>query len=189
MKPVKSISMILASALVLGTVGVVANAQEESNETSDDQQLVQDPEQKSERERAHGKRHNDKRRMAEGPRHGKSGHRGPNGMQKLLKTVDADGDGAVTLAEIEDFKAAQLSSADSDADGALNIEEFDTIYRALTRSRMVDMFQDFDEDGDGVISTAELDDRVNSIVERMDRNGDGALTQEDGRRNGGQRNQ
>jgi len=179
--------MILASALFQSTVGIVTNAQEESSETSDEQLLLQDPEQMAERERGHGKRHNDKRKMAEGPRQGKQGHRGPNGMQKLLKTVDADGDGAVTVAEIEDFKVAQLSGADGDADGALNIDEFDTIYRALTRSRMVDMFQNFDEDGDGVISTAELDDRVNSVIKRMDRNGDGTLTPEDGRRGGGPR--
>ncbi|MGQ7843117.1 EF-hand domain-containing protein [Granulosicoccus sp. 3-233] len=188
MKPVKSISMILASALVLGTVGVVANAQDGNSETIDEQLLAQDSGQSGERERGHGKGGHDKRRMADGARHGKRGQGGPGLMVKLLKSADADGDGVVTQAEIDTFKAAQLSGADSNADGALNIEEFDTIYRALTRSRMVDMFQDLDEDGDGVISAAELDDRVSSVVARMDRNDDGTLTREDGRRHGGNRN-
>lgn len=187
MKPVKSISMILASALVLGTVGVVANAQDQDDSTVDEQQLPKESRQSADREKGHGKGRHDKRMMAEGSRHGMSGQRGPGVMLKLLKTVDADADGAVTQEEIDTFKAAQVSGADSDADGALNIEEFDTIYRALTRSRMVDMFQDFDEDGDGVISAAELDERVGHIVERMDRNDDGAISQEDGRRHGGKR--
>ena len=182
MKPTKSISMILATALVLGTVGVVANAQDGQNETINEQLLAKDSDQDTDRSNGRGKPSHHKRMKLQGASHTMAGPRGPGVMGKLLKTIDVDADGVVTQEEIDSFKVAQVSGADNDADGALNIEEFDTVYRALTRSRMVDLFQDFDEDGDGVISSAELDERVAHVVERMDRNDDGALTREDGPR-------
>lgn len=117
---------------------------------------------------------------------GDAGHHGVFGMMgggEMLRTlfvqIDADGDGAVTQDEIDAFRAARVGEADASGDGALSIEEFDTLYRAFTRSRMVDMFQDFDADGDGVISVEEMDVRFGDVVDRMDRDGDGALTLRD----------
>lgn len=129
----------------------------------------------------HEARHDNERDS--GGRHGGGSHRegfgGPVMMQKLFGLVDVNKDGSVTQDEIDAYRAEQVANADSNGDGALNIEEFDSIYRAMTRSRMVDIFQDFDADGDGTISPAELDDRFGSVVERMDRNDDGALSIED----------
>ncbi|TCP38857.1 EF-hand domain-containing protein [Rhodovulum marinum] len=113
---------------------------------------------------------------------GDRGARGPRGafggemVRTVFEAVDADGDGRVTRAEIDTYRAAQLAAADSSGDGALSIEEFDTLYRALTRARMVDAFQALDADGDGQIVAKEIDTRVSRIVERMDRDGDGVLT-------------
>jgi hypothetical protein len=132
----------------------------------------------------------------EGRGHGREmrGHGGPDGFgfggrgggemfRMLFEEVDADGNGAVTQEEIDAFRAAKVAGADASGDGALSIEEFDTLYREFTRMRMVRAFQELDTDGDGVISPAEMDRRFGRVVERMDRNGDGALTIEDrGRR-------
>jgi Ca2+-binding EF-hand superfamily protein len=99
----------------------------------------------------------------------------------LFEEIDADGDGAVTQAEIDAFRAAKVAGADTSGDGALSIEEFDTLYREFTRWRMVRAFQELDTDGDGVISQAEMDRRFGRVVEQMDRDGDGALTLQDRR--------
>ena len=116
-------------------------------------------------------------------REGRWGGRG--GMaRRMLTQADADGDGSVTQAEIDAFLAEQVRSADADADGSLALAEFETVFAEQTRPRMVDAFQALDEDGDGQITTAEIDGRFGSIVERLDRNGDGALSADDRRRGG-----
>ncbi|WP_068114374.1 EF-hand domain-containing protein [Tropicimonas marinistellae] len=101
----------------------------------------------------------------------------------LFNQIDANNDGSVTQEEVDAFRAAKVSEADASGDGGLSIEEFDTLYREFTRSRMVDAFQDLDADGDGVISVEEMDARFGDVVERMDRDDDGALTLQYGRRN------
>ncbi|MEM7487753.1 MAG: EF-hand domain-containing protein, partial [Pseudomonadota bacterium] len=121
-----------------------------------------------------------------GGRHGRGhrgGMRGGEMFRDVFDAADADGDGTVTQAEIDAYRDARVSEVDVSGDGALSIEEFDTLYRDLTRSRMVDAFQALDADGDGQISAEEMDRRVARFVERMDRDGDGALTlQRPGRR-------
>lgn len=126
-----------------------------------------------------------------GPRHGE-GHRGGFGFgggpgrgeifANLITRIDTDGNGAITQAEIDAFRAAQLAAADVSKDGALSVDEFETIYQEFVRPRMVDAFQDLDADGDGAVTTTELDARFGSIVERMDQNDDGALDEDDARR-------
>ena len=137
--------------------------------------------------------HSDMRGDRDGPRGDRGGHRGDRAsgehggsemFQVLFTEVDADGDGSVTQAEIDTYRATKVGEADTSGDGALSIDEFDTLYRELTRSRMVDAFQNLDVNGDGVISTDELDARFGNIVDRMDRDGNGALTLQDRGRRG-----
>ena len=122
-------------------------------------------------------------RDGHGPRggHGMMGRGGPGGgmMLQLFEEVDADGDGAVTQAEIDAYRTAQVGGADADGDGSLALEEFQTLWLERMRPRMVDAFQNLDEDGDGQITEAELDSRVDRMVARLDRDGDGALTLQD----------
>lgn len=108
--------------------------------------------------------------------HRGGGRMGGGMFRDLFDTVDADGDRSVTRAEIDAYRTTKLAEVDASGDGALSIEEFDTLYRELTRSRMVDAFQRFDVDGDGAIAPAEIDRNIDRLVERMDRDGDGALT-------------
>ncbi len=121
---------------------------------------------------------------------GKDGHRGGRGgpggrhgggemMQQIFTQADADGDGTLTQAEIDEFRAMQVEDADTSGDGALTIDEFETLYNAFARDRMVDAFQALDSDGDGAISAEEIDARVGNMVERMDRDGDGVLSPAD----------
>lgn len=111
--------------------------------------------------------------------HGPRGHRGGFGgemFRTVFEAVDADGDGSVTREEIDAYRAARLAEVDASGDGALSIDEFETLYRDFTRHRMVDAFQALDADGDGQISPDEIDTRVSRLVERLDRDGDGAVT-------------
>ncbi|WP_167766807.1 EF-hand domain-containing protein [Jannaschia formosa] len=117
-------------------------------------------------------------------RGGGFGQFGPMDGMQLFEEIDADGDGAVTQAEIDAFLDTQLEGADGDGDGALTLEEFAPIFFERMRPRMVDAFQRLDEDGSGTITGEEIDDRFGRMVERMDRDGDDALSPQDGRRGG-----
>ncbi len=119
--------------------------------------------------------------------HGRKGHHGGRGggssemMRMIFGAVDANGDGSVTQEEVDSYRATKLGEVDASGDGALSLDEFATLYAEFTRGRMVDRFQDLDADGDGMISDAEMDARFGNIVERMDRDDDGALTLQDRR--------
>lgn len=123
-------------------------------------------------------------RGSKGKRHGKRGYHGQHHGKRgggemfgaMFAKIDADGDGMVTQEEIDTYRAEKLTEFDASGDGALSIEEFDELYRELTRSRMVRAFQRLDADGDGVITTEEMDAQFGNIVERMDRDGSGALS-------------
>jgi Ca2+-binding EF-hand superfamily protein len=116
------------------------------------------------------------------------GHRGGHGhgrfgggemLRGLFDEVDADGDGTVTQAELDTFRAAQFSAADTSGDGSVSIDEFATVYFARIRPQMVDAFQAFDDDGDGAVTSAELEERFESAMSRLDRDGDGTLSLQD----------
>jgi hypothetical protein len=124
----------------------------------------------------------------DGHGHGPRGHRGgfggPDLMRGLFGEVDADADGTVTQAEIDAFRTAQLTAADTSGDGALSVEEFSVVYFERMRPMMVDAFQAFDEDGDGSVTTTEIDARIGDVVSHLDRDGDGNLSLQDRGRRG-----
>lgn len=163
----KALPLILATALAAGSGTTIAVAQD-TNTPAPMTEADAGPDRGGDRAR---------RDARTGPHHGRAG--GGAMMREILERVDADASGSVTQAEIDTWRAAQVSGADADGDGALGIGEFEVIYRDLARSRVVDAFQALDEDGNGAIDARELDARFGSIVERMDRNGDGALDRED----------
>ena len=119
-----------------------------------------------------------------GGRHGGHGERAL--FRGLFEEIDADADGSATEAEVAAFRTAQLSAADANGDGSVSLDEFATAYFARIRPQMVDTFQAFDDDGDGAITSAELEARFDGLVSRLDRNDDGVLSPDDrGPRRGG----
>ncbi len=180
MKPTKSLPVLFATVLAITAGPAIATAQ---TAPADDAGSAPAASAQTNMKGAKGHR-------SRGHGHGHGGRGGSEMMMQVFQQMDADGDGKVTQEEVDAFRAAQVAAADASGDGALSIEEFDTVYRDLTRTKMVRAFQRLDVDGDGIISADEMDNRFGSLVERMDRNDDGALSMEDrgrgqGRKGGG----
>lgn len=180
MKTYKLLPMGFLALALTGTGALVATAQ--ATPSAPEAPAAQTPVERAEMRGPHDGHRGDRA----GHRHHRaSGGKGGSEMfQTLFTQVDADNDGSITQAEIDSYRSTKMGEADTSGDSALSIDEFDTLYREFTRSRMVDTFQDFDADGDGVVSAEELDVRFDDIVERMDRDGDGALTLQDRGRRG-----
>ena len=129
-----------------------------------------------------------------GNRHGgSSGHHG-HGMHllgkgqlgltamEILHSIDADGDGKLTQAEIDKARNDRHSAHDADGDGSLGLDEFAGLWHETTHPLTVRVFQMLDTDGDAVVTRVEYDRPLAHIVERLDRDGDGALSADDRRR-------
>jgi len=101
---------------------------------------------------------------------------GPAGIGWMMfDQLDADGDGRVSRAEMETYRAERLRSADRNGDGRLDPQEFETFWLEVTRPMRIRAFQFLDADGDGVVGAAEVQRPSDRMFMRMDRDGDGYL--------------
>ena len=110
---------------------------------------------------------------------GPSGHGEGRHLLKMLRSLDADADGKVTQAEIDDGRASRHGEFDGNGDQALTLEEFEALWSEAMHERMVDRFQSLDDDGDAVITLEEFQQPFAGAVALMDRNDDGALGADD----------
>ena len=95
---------------------------------------------------------------------------------EMFDSIDADGDGMLTQAEIDKVRNDRHGAHDADGDGNLSLEEFAGVWHETTRPLTVRAFQMLDTDGNAVITRPEYDRPLANIVERLDRNDDGALS-------------
>lgn len=108
-------------------------------------------------------------------------HRG--GPQMDFETIDADGDGQITQAEITAFEAARFAEADTDGDGQLTKEEIlaeiSNNESSRAERRIERMISHLDENEDGTISLEERQstERAERMFERMDADDDGSISQ------------
>lgn len=115
-----------------------------------------------------------------GPMAGPMG--GPMGRFDL-KTFDRDGDGKVTLAEVQASRADKAKATDADGDGKLSADELIAAdlarAKANIEARVKDRIATQDADGDGKLSAAELllPPAPDRIFARFDADKDGAVTQ------------
>lgn len=75
---------------------------------------------------------------------------------QFAEGFDADGNGIVSSEELRGGLEGRLSQYDADGDGALSLAEFETLHAAMIRNLMVDHFQALDGDGDGAITKTEM---------------------------------
>ncbi len=113
----------------------------------------------------------------------------------LFDLLDANGDGKVTLAEIEAPSARWLARYDTNKDGALDADELATGFgeqapppreggRQMHNPRAERFVQFLDTNHDGKVSLDEIKGEEGRIFKYADRNNDGALDPDEFRRDG-----
>ena len=112
-------------------------------------------------------------------------HERMHGESPLHQMFDADGDGEVTRAEIEQGRAAQFAKADTDGNGTLSAQELEQATEAMRKEMMQRRFTMLDADGDGEISAKEFESRKMGRYMAMHKKGCGAKPQQGGERSGG----
>lgn len=103
------------------------------------------------------------------------------GMHEL-KTLDTDGDRALSRAEIEAGASARFAAIDANHDGQATVEEIRAYREQRRAERQAARLARIDSDGDGRISEAEFVARRLEQLQRLDRNDDGVLDARDRRR-------
>jgi Ca2+-binding EF-hand superfamily protein len=101
---------------------------------------------------------------------------GDDGGMEFFERFDANQDGRLTQAEVDEVRRSQLTEFDQDSDGSLTLEEYQALWLDAMRERMVDRFQAHDDDGDGMVTVEEFSEPFDRTVSRLDANDDGALT-------------
>ena len=96
-----------------------------------------------------------------------------------LEKMDTDGDGQVTKAEAEAFRAARQAGLDANRDGVVSFEEQRDHRRAMAEVRARERFARMDTDGDGQVSLAEFNQRSDHWFDRVDSNDDGIISAEE----------
>ncbi|NJO38564.1 MAG: hypothetical protein HC871_14355 [Rhizobiales bacterium] len=97
----------------------------------------------------------------------------------LMEQFDANEDGKLTQAEIDEVVRSRLAAADSDGDGRLSLDEFQPLLVEIMRPRIVDGFQFLDDDGDAAITLEEVERPLGRMVGHLDRNDDGEITEDE----------
>ncbi len=117
--------------------------------------------------------------LAQRVHRGAMGLMGGFGAEQLLREVDTDRDGRITQAEIDAAVNARFARFDADGNGRLSLDEFNALWADVTRPAAVRAFQFMDPNGDASVTKAEIEERTGRLVQRFDRNGDGALSMQD----------
>lgn len=114
---------------------------------------------------------------------------GPMGAGRMpmfdFGQLDTNKDGKITAEELNQGRADKVKSLDADGNGTISLDEYTAYFKAqrdaVETPRDTARFKALDADGDGQLSAAELIVRPMPMrmIERMDANKDGAVTQEE----------
>jgi Ca2+-binding EF-hand superfamily protein len=105
-------------------------------------------------------------------------------MRAAITQFDLDGDGALTLAEIEEAQALRFSSADADGDGLLSEAELAEMLLRDMEARKANLatraMKHMDDNDDGVLSPDEAAmPRIDRLFSHLDADDDGIVSAEE----------
>lgn len=98
--------------------------------------------------------------------------RGPGDGPRDMAFADTNGDGTVTVEEMQARHAERFQAADADGNGKLSVDE---MQNAMLRQRAQHRVQALDTDGDGNVSAEEYQAPMRWRLSRMDHDGDGQI--------------
>lgn len=108
---------------------------------------------------------------------------GDHGDRPGFATLDANGDGGITLEELQARGPARFAQADTNADGALSAEEMTAAAQTRAAERAAQIIARFDTNADGLLQEDEMRPRGGDMgarmFQRVDADSDGILTQEE----------
>lgn len=101
-------------------------------------------------------------------------------------TLDLNGDGVVSLEEMQGAGDARFSAADSDGDGLLSSEELSALANERAADRVARMLERLDTNEDGSLSQREIEvvqrgrgEMSERMFNRIDADDDGAISEEE----------
>ena len=98
---------------------------------------------------------------------------------KSFARADADKNGRLTLAELSPPAGRRFLKLDADGDKAVSRAEIEAKLMDSLQKRVSRMLDQMDTDKNGTITQAELDGAMKAKFEKADGNGDGELTLEE----------
>ena len=102
-----------------------------------------------------------------------------------FESLDTDGDGLVTQAELDARGAARFAEADTDGDGALSSDELLARSQRANEDRIKRMMERLDANEDGKLTQDEMAKArrgggdSSRMIKRIDADGDGAISKEE----------
>lgn len=112
--------------------------------------------------------------------------KGKRGMN--IERIDTDKSGSISPEEFAAVSMGKMITADKDGDGILTTDEIATAMEAeRQRRRQEAMMKSLDVNGDGSVTVAELQDRMDKQFAVLDLNSDGTLSEEEIRKMRGKR--
>jgi len=94
---------------------------------------------------------------------------------RLMRLLDTDGDGRISIEEIIAEQERLLRAADVDGDGVLSVEEFRRRGRWFQQLSTTTLFDLMDADGDQMLTQEEIAAPSRRWLSRYDQDGDQAL--------------
>lgn len=96
-------------------------------------------------------------------------------IPRVLRILDTDQNGKVTIEEITAEQKRLIGAADLDGDGKLSVDEFRRRGRWFQRLHTTTLFDLLDVNGDQVLSAEEIANPSIRWFKRYDKNGDGNI--------------
>ncbi|NNE88884.1 MAG: calcium-binding protein [Silicimonas sp.] len=101
-----------------------------------------------------------------------------------FESMDIDGDGEITTADLEAMRNERFASLDTDGDGSISEAEFVAKAQADAEERASAMFARLDADGDGMLSEDVLQSRSRGgnpgrMISRFDTDNSGGVSAEE----------